>query len=79
MKRTIETKFDIGQKVWILVDSKAVERVVRRVNVSLTKKEVRVEYNMEATEKYSTDEYTFYDESKVFATKEELRKFVFGD
>lgn len=79
MKRTIESKFDVGQKVWMLVDSKAVERVIRRVNVFITKKEERVEYNMEVTEKYSSDEYTFYDESKVFATKEELRKAVFGD
>mgnify|MGYP007028758347 CR=1 FL=1 len=79
MKRTIETKFDVGQKVWMLVDSKAVERVVRRVNLFITKKEERVEYNMEVTEKYFSDEYTFYDESKVFATKEELRKAVFGD
>lgn len=79
MKKTIETKFEPGQKVWMLLNSKAVERVVRRVIYYTSKEEERVEYNLVGEAEYSSDAYEYYDESRLFATKEDLKKSIFGD
>ena len=79
MKKTIETKFAPGQKVWMLLNSKAVERVVRRVIYYTSKEEERVEYNLVGETEYSSDAYEYYEESRLFATKEDLKKSIFGD
>jgi len=76
MKVNIETKFDIGDKVFILHDNTIASVVIESVHIHRTqenKKTVtRISYQM----KWSNKVGSIYAqlEEKVFATKEELVK-----
>lgn len=79
---TIETKFDIDEKVWIVYDKSisatyTVEGVVRRIKINITcdgyRKEIyeAVEYDIYYT--FSGTGYVDkFQETKVFKTKQEL-------
>ena len=66
----IKTKFAIGDKVWIVKDSKAVTKTVDSIHI----------YKSGAT--YSAKENSSYmsiPESQCFATKEELIAYITSD
>lgn len=75
----IKPKFELGQKVWMLINSKAVEKEVKRVSVTISADAQDVTYNMVGETEFSTDNYECYSENRVFATKDDLKKHVFGD
>lgn len=75
----IKPKFELGQKVWIINNElKVEEREICLALINVSKNNQSVSYCLASASPYSSD-YKSYDESKVFATKEELRKSVFGD
>lgn len=68
----IKTKFALGDTVWIVVESKAIQAEVHSIFIG---KEVLF-YNL----KPSPDAMSIaYEEQKCFATKEELLKYVAGE
>ena len=67
---TIETKYNIGDDVWLLYNNKAVSSRIFRI-------EVKVDLHLSARIKYylsGSDIAEFYSEDKLFPTKEELLK-----
>lgn len=73
-------KFELGQKVWMLDDEqKAVEREINSVSISVAKDYQSVNYYLVTDTPYVSDAYKGYAESKLFATKEDLKKSIFGD
>ena len=78
MKKTIETKFEPGQKVWMLINSKAVEKEIKRVIVTFNSDGMTITYNMVGETEYSSDNYEYYDETRLFQSKDALKEHVFG-
>ena len=64
---TIETKYNIGDKVWLMYANKAVHTRVKSIAIKVEPSMTLVEYDMEDYPKYLTDE-------EIFPTKEELLK-----
>lgn len=73
-------KFELGQKVWMLDDEqKAVEREISSASINVAKDYQSVSYYLVTDTPYASDTYRSYAESKLFATKEDLKKSIFGD
>lgn len=73
-------KFELGQKVWMLDDEqKAVEREISSASISVAKDNQSVNYYLVTDSPYSSDAYKSYAENKLFASKEDLKKSIFGD
>lgn len=73
-------KFELGQKVWILDDEqKAVEREISSASISVAKDNQSVNYYLVTDSPYASDAYKSYAENKLFASKEDLKKSIFGD
>lgn len=68
----IITKFAIGDRVWIVVDSKAVQVTVSSIFIS----DGRIDYNLKRNPDTTS---VSCEESKCFATKDELLKYVAGE
>lgn len=86
---TIETKFDIGQEVWVMYKNKPTRLTIGGIDISVRKGRLELDrvravimYYMEPYEmnplKMSDAEYIPYNrkyyENNVFLTKEELLK-----
>lgn len=73
-------KFELGQKVWMLDDEqKAVEREISSASISVAKDNQSVCYFLVTDSPYASDAYKSYAENKLFASKEDLKKSIFGD
>ena len=73
-------KFELGQKVWMLDENqKAVEKEISSASINVAKDHQYVSYYLVTDSPYSSDAYKSYAESKLFATKEDLKKSIFGD
>lgn len=76
----LKPKFELGQKVWMLnEDQKAVEKEISSASISITKDNQLVIYYLVSDSPYNSDAYSGYAESKLFGTKEDLRKSIFGE
>lgn len=75
----IKTKFNPKDKVWVMLRSTPHECIIFGVTASSfpmeSKISTRVTYNMEYEES-SGGECSTFDESEVFATKEELKQYI---
>ncbi len=73
-------KFELGQKVWMLDENqKAVEREISSATISVGKEYQSVIYYLATDSLYSSEAYKGYAEDILSATKEDLRKSIFGD
>lgn len=62
----IETKYNIGDKVWLICGNKAVEEIITRIDVAINDhKEITYQLNYESID---------FDECRLFDSKEELLK-----
>lgn len=89
----METKFSIGQKVWFMFNSTPICEPICRIEVvsKPTKYDESESDNYGEVLEWATPliYYSFWDcddemsnskhENEIFATKEELRKYVFGE
>lgn len=75
----IKTKFNPKDKVWVMLRSTPHECTIFGVVTSSTpigpKIFTRVSYNMEYEDFFGRESSSF-DESEVFATKEELKQYI---
>lgn len=68
---TIETKYDIGQEVWIISKGKAVKDVVDMIHIHIgCNKNIRYSFNS----RRALGLFETMEESSIFPTKEELLK-----
>lgn len=67
----IETKFSVGDIVWCMHDNEPLRIYISAVNI-------RCDGNFTVATYDDCDE-TSWPEKKLFATKEELRKHLFGE
>ena len=63
----VKTKYDIGDKVWLIYENKAVERIITQVQIIVNAQKAKVTYQL-------NHETTDYDEYKLYTSKEELLK-----
>lgn len=76
----LKPKFELGQKVWMLnEDQKAVEKEISSASISITKDNQSVIYYLVSDSPYNSDAYSGHVESKLFGTKEDLKKSIFGE
>lgn len=71
----IETKYDIGQEVWLMWENKAINRKVTNIYISKDANEQYEAYQLECVEE-GDDKYVGIDFEldELFPTKEELLK-----
>lgn len=62
---TINTKFNIGDRVWVILNRHAVCKEITEITVTFTEKRNIVAYTVDS-------EYEPYFEAELFTTKEEL-------
>lgn len=73
-------KYELGQKVWMLDENqKAVEKEISSASISVDKDGQSVYYCMVSDTPFSTESFKSYDESKLFESKEDLKKSIFGE
>lgn len=73
-------KYELSQKVWMLDENqKAVEREIKSASIIVAKEHQSVSYYLVTDSSYSSDAYKSYEEDKLFETKEDLKKSIFGD
>ena len=73
----IETKFDIGKKVWIMKDNKCYSFSINDINVKLSRCptcDIGNYYKINQIVEYKGYETDWYNENELFATKEDLIK-----
>ena len=70
----IKPKFEIGQRVWTISEQKAVEKEIRTALVLVTKISQSVTYTLVGESEFSMDNYETWEENRLFATKEDLKK-----
>ncbi len=63
----VKTKYDIGDKVWLIYENKAAERVITQVQIIVNAQKTKVTYQL-------NHEITDYDECKLYTSKGELLK-----
>lgn len=68
----IKTKYNIGQKVWVLLWDNPIRAKITNIKIITRSERIYIYYNMEDVE----DEFNCLQviEKEVFATKEELLK-----
>lgn len=74
---TIETKYNIGGAVWVMMDNKVHHLRIEAIEVSIGKAMVGENGILSISEykyRYSVGWNNWYDESQLFPTKEELIK-----
>ena len=75
----IQTKFKPGDPVWYMKNNKPLQRSINRIRIFSGYEDggiyVRVQYTFDSFDAVSEK---FYDESDLFATKEELKESIFG-
>lgn len=84
---TIETKYNIGDEVWVMYENKPTCLTIAAMDIGLHKKQLWVIYYMQPYEidplKMSNVEYIPYNrafyEKDVFPTKEELLKSLYSN
>ena len=67
----IETKYDIGQEVWIISKGKAVKDVVDMIHIHIGSDE-NISYSFNG--RRASGLFEIIEESNIFPTKEELLK-----
>lgn len=68
----IETKYDIGQEVWLMWDNLAIHRKVKRVHVSVDEAGQYETYDLEQVDDCESCFDYSWEISRIFPTKEEL-------
>ena len=65
----IKTKFDVGDKVWFMLNSKPIEAKIYKINIYGTKdeKQTSITYSVESSLYFGV-----FNEKKLYASKEEL-------
>ena len=74
---TIETKYNIGQAVWVIMNNKAQHLRIEAIKVSIEKAMITEDGVFSISEyktSYSVGYSNWYKECDVFLTKEELLK-----
>ena len=66
----IETKYNIGDKVWLICGNKAVEKMITQIDVAIKESE---DSHKEITYRLNYESIDF-DECRLFDSKEELLK-----
>lgn len=69
MAMTIETKYNIGDEVWIYYNMKPIKMVVTHINIYCCKRRT-----LETKIRYVLNGNISFDERVLFPTKEELLK-----
>lgn len=69
---TIETKYNIGDKVWFMYDNSVRSATVIKIDVLIEKNKNRT--SIHKTISYGLFDYFKYPEDKLFPTKKELLK-----
>ena len=75
---TIETKYNIGDEVWVILDNRVQRRVIKDFSIkSETRYDAfRVRYCSKIIVKYYFGDGEYVDETMCFPTKEELLKIL---
>ena len=68
---TIETKYNIGDEVWLMNENKAYVSFIEDVRVKRNSKNTKIEYMVESMQK---KDFGLKKEQELFPTKEELLK-----
>ncbi len=68
---TIETKYNIGDEVWLIWENKVYVSFIEDVRVKRNNKNTKIEYMVESMQK---KDFGLKKESDLFPTKEELLK-----
>ena len=68
---TIETKYNIGDEVWVLINSKPEEFIITGIKYTLNKHYKGCDYYIKSSD---CDFETLFPEELLFRTKEELLK-----
>jgi len=63
----IETKFNVGDEVWALNDTKLEQRTVNSIKIEATQKGIEIQYFFKIEEKYEIKNENF-----VFNSREEF-------
>ena len=74
---TIETKYNIGDEVWVIAGNKAQHLRIEAIEVSIEKAMITEDGGFSISEyktSYSVGRGNWYKESDIFPTKEELLK-----
>ena len=71
---TLTTKLDIGQKVWLMHENRAVEAIIDGVRIAQNRERNAVEYEICTEQKQHFHLYETSFENCFFLTKEELLK-----
>lgn len=75
----IETKFNIGDEVWIMKDNKPFSFKINQISVNITTNQ-NYHNPLDIQIKYSKEHVIdWIYEGKCFATKEELKQAIFGE
>lgn len=67
MVHTVETKYYIGDRVWLVSNNKVVEKIITQFDVVVSDNGIKITYELNY-------ESIDIDESKLFTSKEELLK-----
>ncbi len=70
----IETKYGIGQEVWLMYNNSAIHRKVKRVHVSADEAGQYETYDLEQVDDCESCFDYSWEASRLFPTKEELLK-----
>lgn len=76
MAAHIDTKFHPGQKVWVMFENKPKEAKISSVEIRLLVNADKPFIYYEVSFGYGWEGR--YSESRIFATKEELKEAIFG-
>ena len=74
---TIETKYNIGDRVWVIMNDRVAHAIIEAIEISVGKALCSEDGKLSISEykyKYSVGYGNWYNESLLFPTKEELLK-----
>lgn len=73
---TIETRYNIGDEVWVILDNRAQRLVIKDFSIKSETRydEFPVRYYSKIVVKYYFGDVEYVDETMCFSTKEELVK-----
>lgn len=68
---TIETKYDVGGKAWVMYNDKPKEITINKITISTTRKGIEIMYWFFPLDGHYNVEYE-WDEDEIFPSKESL-------
>ena len=68
----IETKFNAGDKVWFIHESKAIEKEVHSIKIEIEKSETFINYFINMSEVDGAFNFNLLKENQLFTSKQSL-------